>query len=1465
MPCQCSLSAHRILPILKLLLQCAAALAVSCGAVSFTLLPIYAQNFVNDPSGTFTNNVGAVLRMRTPRGEIQNANSDPKLVRNFGIIELTGEENRFTGFAPLGSTAAFRIGSLVRYTSSTASLTQSVQARFYSNLTLDGTSQKRVSSGVAIGGDSLTTGFLVATGGTRTYFGTLFFDNTGEQTILGDERYSTIEIQRGVQPKRITGDVATLDAFRQHRSNGAGLRITGTLTLGTNGEFPRTDNGQGIIEIGTTANLRTSAPGAAALNVGSRPCTFGVREVNVIAGSLNTRFAHSLILVQTGASLNLLAPVRPQPGSTFGTLRLATASDTLRVGGTFTNSLVSGTNAYYHPQSTVVYAAEATQAIVHTVRSHPYGHLRLENGNKYAVSQFADVNNAQTQGTVVLVGNMTQQSSVFDVHGGTASQRSELIVLNPASRLILTGLAEVRGSVRRVMADTVRAYTFGNTATSFTRTGGSSPREMALTLLPEAAPQQFTKETDVQRTVLWSWQNGDSAITRDWTGMLTLGYRTSEIAPPFVTSNERALGFYATNEQAARRLATTGVSRTPARQNAFGSVTCEGLTSESSAVTGVQNGTSLLLRGVFETARSVQSGRWSNPATWSILREPEADDSVEIQHTVHVGFRRNALDGNSAEGQRRERATSVPGKLAATAKVRSSNGALLFGSVAGEFADEVRPDSAWQLGTISVEAAQSGTTTATRADFDAFRGSTTAHSYAGVVIFEASTAASASAANALPNALQCATLRNDGAIVNGGVLDISGTCASIGQIWNGGIVILNGSQNVITQESIAGWTRFAGDVQAQAQQIPRLAYQRLAFAGRSPKRIASVPRPFVVTDTLWASPAARVEFAPTTNAILEARGNVAFNGTLHSADNDALLQMNGSERQLLSGGGAIDGLLIENANGVVMTNTGTQVLTLRSRLDLLRGSLGNLTTPSTAQLRFSDSLTITRFPESSLQSRPMFAGNVVVRTRGATAMEATRELPDSNAAQILTLDIHNAGGYTLTTSATVRDSVIVSSRIFAETTNARHMLTMLNGSINPAFAEDSAEIVGTVRRIFTAQNVDIALFNNRYASLQALRGGLPGDVRMRVLPGTFPRSPEGSFEDNTKIRRRIEIQGLDTTRLIRIGYAWRVPTPSQPDENETNSLESNRVVLQQQMVAAWQTVGIPLRSSIRAAWNRPSPSGAWQLGVADSVRLGSRSQNFALGIDSLVTVLPTVFLTVRAVLEGAYLSESAGTRGSMKSLLRDEGVVPNVFDDVEMLRLADTTASPFAFKPEPVPLPRDAVDWMLLELRSTTVSDSAYRFFIPTLLLTNGTLVGTDGRTPLQFTLPDDTAFAARRFSLWLYHRNHLPVRSLNAFSFTPRSRITLDFTDAESVAAGSPSLKRLNAGTSEKPLYGLLAGDVSMENGFINRMDYDAGFDAAWNRMFGEGYRRADANMDGIVTTRDLNRTWNNRLRRKQ
>ncbi|MDW8220285.1 MAG: hypothetical protein RML40_07110 [Bacteroidota bacterium] len=1444
---------------------------------------LIAQDCVNEATGILINATGAVLRLRGHAAQIRNDNPIVEHVRNDGTIELLGAANRFSGSAALGRNLAWRIGGLVRYAATSATRVQDVQACWYSNLALEGEAIKHIADGVHVGGETSETGKFTASGGLRRYIGTFCYDNTARQILLGGEEYQHIEIARGLEPKRIEGIVRTRGLFRQDTSNVGGLQIYGAIDIGTDGVFPYISDGKGTVELGTTANLAARNAIASGTLVVRGILAIGIKELRAFAGMVATASEKASIVVGTDATLRFY---HTHP-STHGTLRLDFAGNTLIVLGSLQNDLLSSTNTYFHPLCTTYYRSSLPQVLMPTATTHPYGNLYLEHSHKTLRS-----------GKIVLAGALYMHNAIADM-----GQSGELHMTSAHAEALYDKSSEVYGAMTRTISSTVAEYTFNNSQTHIRYTTSNRPQTVTLTVFPKQEPPEFSPVHDVRRLIRWQWN--DSVVERLWRCTLRLAYTETEIASPFDTRNEQIVGIYAVSTQkqhntAPRRIAALRVARTSARVHGVGYVEYSELTNALNTPYSVYSGDYIVLRGVREKVRSVRSGRWSNPLTWNVMREPDADDSVEINHTVHVGFRRNALDGMSPEGQMRERgvayeynadtsalvlAKAVVIRQRASDSSRVQSAALLIGSRESSdstFADEAPPRGPWCFGTVQIEQVHSTSHVVSEMlhRLHSMNAQITSHralhhmritaeeAQGNIVIYAPSSARSVSHVRIL-------ALDNRGHIANAGCLEVQERFVSSGIVANSGIVRTFASENMLHQDSLGSVTEFALHNERSRQYVPALRYSHLVLLGAAHKYVQ--PRvtgtslcQITVHDSLEVH--RDVLLTSMSECTIHVRGGMWHEGRIGSSTHDVAVVLDGVQRQYLHGSGTCMRLLMQNPQGAIQREGAYYI---HHALDLLQGSL---VCTSPLPLRLASGCSITRFPLSSLHAHTLAEGAITIRTRGEGVMLASDELLP----EVSVLDIGNRGGYQCTRSVAVRDSLRVTSRLYLDS-SGKIFLSFLPQYAQPLFAEDSAEIVGTVRRIVRADSIP-RVFNNRYTFLQVLANStLPS--RMSATMCVRPRTAPAPNDDTSKVRRGIELVLYDTTEyrpvsaIVRIGYAWRRDSTS----DETYNVDGARAVLQRwnNLYGRWETHGTPQRRTTRSSWNSTSEQGYWIFGVMDSVQLTPMSSRFfALGVDSTRTLAPSIFFSINAWLEGALERGIYQNDVRMRTTLCENGLLPHSIVDTQLTISANSIgtglggySAVLAQSATVEAFPRTTVDWMLMEVlpieirtadgllwRLTRVEQDSLRLFLPLLLQSNGALCNTARQYSIPVELPEEWEHGGRCV-VRLYHRNHLPVEWRDTLDIVPQQRIIVDWSDTARVAGGGGALKPV--WVADRVIFVLIAGDVceeSSENPMVSRADYDACVQSAW-QMFGRvGYWRADVDCDGVVTTRDANIIWNNR-----
>ncbi len=172
--------------------------------------------------------------------------------------------------------------------------------------------------------------------------------------------------------------------------------------------------------------------------------------------------------------------------------------------------------------------------------------------------------------------------------------------------------------------------------------------------------------------------------------------------------------------------------------------------------------------------------------------------------------------------------------------------------------------------------------------------------------------------------------------------------------------------------------------------------------------------------------------------------------------------------------------------------------------------------------------------------------------------------------------------------------------------------------------------------------------------------------------------------------------------------------------------------------------------------------------------------------------------------------------------------------------------SPYADNPRRVSaIPSNATDWVLLQLRKSTNS---------TPFVSKSVFLGKEG-----YLLTDGGTTEAHAGSLHgdllrvVKHRNHLAAMSANPVSFTNRF-VSYDFTtNANRYYGGTNGAVRL-----ESNAWGMIAGDADGDGEIlgVDALLYDTQTNST-------GYKRADFNLDGVVSNEDREVFWSNNIGR--
>lgn len=617
------------------------------------------RHLINQATGQINNTATGTIRFTHNSGEFRNGNSNLTQIVNNGWFEFRGTDNRFTDLssnpanAPaLGWACDFRVPGNMRYFAPSGS--QNVQARYYTNLEMDGPGTKAIPDAVYVSG----TYNVTAASGDRTYSGTFYYDGTGNQTIFPEtaaagsvNRYNHLAIMTGSGTCALGSSTKTI-ADNVSISLMGNFSSAANTTLLLEGQLFAADvTAQGPITINdptpanTFAELRTTGT-----------ATYGA-NVTVTAGLFHV--ANGTATVQSVATLSLA-------NSSNAQLQLD-ANTTLNIAGTLQNNLPARTNWIFDATSTLAFTATANgQQIPYTVSSRPFGNVQTSGGTK----------TTESGGDVYVAGNLTVQSDNITVASGQT-----WIMTSPTASVSYAGAglnSEIVGAMQRALGGT-GSYTFNNAQTIVDFTAGTLPNTMTIAAFPQTNPNNYDNTRDVQRKVTVSWAGSNA-----WTATFRVGYKVSDIPGTWNTNvNQGNLRFYESPSSGTPEKVSTGQAyqRLAAAGSNLGYIELAGIQGTATAVPNgfgfIASGNDLLLRGGPSVFYAVASGRWSNPATWDEGTEPSPTDEVVIDgFTVHAGYVR-AIDNYAVNEQ-------YPTQLAARITIGSTlNSALLFGSTSG--------------------------------------------------------------------------------------------------------------------------------------------------------------------------------------------------------------------------------------------------------------------------------------------------------------------------------------------------------------------------------------------------------------------------------------------------------------------------------------------------------------------------------------------------------------------------------------------------------------------------------------------------------------------------------------------------------------------------------------------------------------------------------------------------------------
>jgi len=760
-------------------------------------------------------------------------------------------------------------------------------------------------------------------------------------------------------------------------------------------------------------------------------------------------------------------------------------------------------------------------------------------------------------------------------------------------------------------------------------------------------------------------------------------------------------------------------------------------------------------------------------------------------------------------------------------------------------------------------------------------------------------------------------LNNTNTIINEGNITFeesnltsSGFVKNDSDTLKGKIFISGIGTTLLNQDSLNGYIEYNSKDASNYQVIPLLSYEKIKFNGNTKRlqKTNDTTENVLIARSLFTTDAETIIQKMSSDVEINSHKRTEHDGkflnAVQSPSNNFVVRSNSdSSGALVNGDGDFKILEIDNPNGVDITRGGFKI---ESKLVLKSGRLNNSTTANftladnaeiilhpegqyPANLEMADQTSIDRYTNSALSIKPAYEGTISVFYKGDGHIVTTGEMPNQTGI-LENLDVSNVDGVTLTHDVFLKDRANIASKLITESDSlGRFQAIIENSGEVLGFTSDSSEIDGTVTRMGLETNRNI-LFNNQYTFLNFSKdsndlrsdNGLIDTVKVRVVGNAdWDTQTEWGNVDipdsENKVNRIFDITTIDASNNAEIndiskgvsfGYAWKnsgnnreTPITTQVDFNDLVLL---RLFLDNDGNFKWT----PQLDTIKG-----QNSGVW---AHSQSRLdGTLEGHFGLGLS------PIDFLRMLAkvVLEGPYNSNTKLMNTSLQdSLYLPVQRPPDIYPyNLDPSRLNIDLTS----------LPDSIVDWVVVEFREKLYDpiDESERFFRTCLLHANGSLLDFDGNPSILLstyntksnsnTLLDTTG--ATQYYMAIRHRNHLTVVTDQALDlrFYNSDSSVIDFSIDVSMMA-SRNLKLLN-NDNGNPVWAMLGGNSSRVNFdvlneqslpqerrdayisgavYIDEVDYQA----IWDNLGRKGYLPFDIKMDGIVTTKDYNTSWNNR-----
>jgi hypothetical protein len=660
---------------------------------------------------------------------------------------------------------------------------------------------------------------------------------------------------------------------------------------------------------------------------------------------------------------------------------------------------------------------------------------------------------------------------------------------------------------------------------------------------------------------------------------------------------------------------------------------------------------------------------------------------------------------------------------------------------------------------------------------------------------------------------------------------------SDGKIHNYGTIKILGDA-AISQDTIGGVVSYERD-NADSQLVAHLTYADLHFSGVSRKKMLDNSRP-VEADSLFWTKDSNVVIDLVIDSWIRANRTVVHNGTINPGLRYGRFALQGTEPQDVSGTGLFPVLELYNDQGAFVTNAGG--FEIYERLDLQKGQITNA--PNDNFVLLEDAW-IWRDDSGSLGAEPRWNRVYNLRYYGDSAMIGGFEMV-RNPTAIGHLYQEDTAGLWLPYDITVNDSLVLHGHLYTEQSDAAAYELFYSPDLDPLYVNWWPEVIGTLVRTRLIPGKTQRM-NNVFTSIQFQQLGGVEHYSVWSKPSTTPLPlADITFKADRylrlKARTAVGDSVADSTYRLTFGYAWRnAPIVSREIATVVETTpqlagQEDLMVLMRWKGFSYDEEGISVTPTTALA----NPPEVWRYSTTQDIVV---SGDYAIGL----ATGPIWVLNTKIMLEGPLRTYGENFTPEMATDLAQRGLLPTVAPNIYPYSLDPNRATKIA-----AAIGDSIVDWVTVEFRASPTA-SGPAMLVETLLLTK------DGQVLDPVTLrPRIIAdIPAGKYNIAVRHRNHLSVITEDQVTVA-RTNLgyVVDLTTGVGLLGGAASQKLIGTDNGRR-WFGLIAGEVTAGDQIL-RDDYNL----VWDNRNIENYVVYDTDLNGLVTTRDLNVTWNNRER---